>query len=511
MQHLKKILKEINSGEINTPDELQKAKMKYCKEFCISELPRNSELLKYVEKVDDIKKKDVIPVLQRKPARKKSGVTVIACMTSPSECPHGKCIMCPGGPDKKLPSPQSYTGKEPAALRGERNDFDPKRQVEDRLRQYKAIGHKTDKVELIVMGGTFPAREWEYQKSFVKGCLDGLNGSVSGSLKEAKKINETADIRCIGLTVETRPDYCKEIQLERMLKLGATRVEIGVQTLRDNLLDDINRGHTVKDSIEATKFAKDMGFKVCYHMMPGLPGSSNEEDFKEFKMLFEDERFRPDMLKIYPTLVVEGTELYEMWKNGEYDPLNTNEASKLVAKMKSVVPPYVRIQRVQRDIPSPLVEAGVKKSNLRQYARKSLKNMGLKCDCIRCREAGHSNKRIDLSEIEIKVINYDASDGKEYFLEIGDGSVLVGYARLRICENNVPIIRELKVVGSMTPVDKLSEKYQHKGYGKRLVDECERIASIEFDSLKVISGVGAREYYRNLGYKREGHYMMKKF
>ena len=511
MQHLKKILEDIYYGEISTHNELQKAKMKYCKEFGISELPRNSELLKYVKEVECVKRHDVISILQRKPARKKSGVTVIACMTSPAECPHGKCIMCPGGPNKEKPSPQSYTGNEPAALRAERNDFDPKKQVEDRLRQYEAIGHKIDKVDLIVMGGTFPAREWEYQKSFVKGCLDGLNGSVSTSLDEAKKINETADIRCIGLTIETRPDYCKEQQIDQMLELGATRVELGVQSLRDELLDNINRGHTVKDTIESTKLAKERGFKVCYHMMPGLPGSNIQDDLREFKILFDDERFKPDMLKIYPTLVVEGTELYEMWKEGKFVPLNTEKASKLVAKMKSIVPPYVRIQRVQRDIPSPLVDAGVKKSNLRQYARKELKNMGLECDCIRCREAGHSNKEINISDIDMKIIDYRASDGREYFLEIGVDSIIIGYSRLRICDSNPPIIRELKVIGSMTPVQKQGDKYQHKGIGKKLVQECEKIASSEAERLRVISGVGAREYYKNLGYELDGYYMVKKF
>lgn len=510
MKHLEQILRDIVSGKIKSSEELQKAKMKYCKEFGVSELPKNSELLEYVNEIEVIEKDEVESVLQRKPARKKSGVTVIACMTSPAECPHGRCIMCPGGPNKETPSPQSYTGKEPAALRAERNDFDPKKQVEDRLSQYKAIGHQTDKVDLIVMGGTFPARAWGYQKSFVKGCLDGLNGSISGSLEEAKKINETADIRCIGLTIETRPDYCKEPHLEKMLNLGATRVEIGVQTLRDDLLKNIQRGHNLNDVIEATRSAREKGFKICYHIMPGLPGSNSEEDLREFERLFDDERFRPDQLKIYPTLIVEGTELYRMWKEGEYTPLTTREASTLVAEMKDLVPPYVRIQRVQRDIPSPLVAAGVKKSNLRQYARKELNDMGSSCECIRCREAGHSDKEIELSDVEMKFIDYKASGGREYFLELSQDSVIVGYARLRVSNDNSPIIRELKVVGSMTPVENKSKKYQHKGIGKRLVKKCESLVSDDFDRLRVISGVGAREYYRNLDYKQEGQYMKKR-
>lgn len=511
MDYFEEIIQEIIDGTVSTPDELQKAKMRLCKKYNRPELPKNGTILKKVDEMEGVSRDQVLPVLQRKPARKKSGVSVIAVMTSPAECPHGRCLMCPGGPDTEEPSPQSYTGNEPAALRAGRNEYDPYEQVKDRLDQYDAIGHEPDKIEMIIMGGTFPARDWEYQKNFIKRCFDALNDKPSDSLEEAKKINETAERRCIGLTIETRPDYCKEEHLKKMLKLGATRVEIGVQSIRDELLENIQRGHSVKDSVEATRLAKQYGFKVCYHMMPGLPGSTRQEDLEEFKQLFENERFEPDLLKIYPTLVVKGTELYEMWKRGEYEPYSTQEAADLVAEMKSIVPKYVRIQRVQRDIPSNLVDAGVKKSNLRQYARSSLKDKGLKCDCIRCREVGHSDKSIDHDNVGLSVMEYEASGGTEYFIELGEDNIIAGYARIRTEKNKTSILRELKVVGEMTPVDEKGQDFQHMGYGKQLMQKCEEIAKGRGSPLKIISGIGAREYYRKLNYELEGYYMVKQF
>ncbi len=511
MGYFKEIIDEIVKGDISSPDELQKAKMRFCKEYERDELPKNAEILKKVEEIDGVKREDVVHVLQRKPARKKSGVSVIAVMTSPEGCPHGRCKMCPGGPDSQEPSPQSYTGEEPAALRGERNDFDPYEQVKDRLKQYRAIGHETDKIDMIIMGGTFPARDWEYQKRFVKGCFEALNDERADDLKEAKSINEDARKRCVGMTIETRPDYCKEKELNRMLKLGATKVEIGVQSLRDEILEDIQRGHSVQDSIEATRKAKKKGFKVCHHIMPGLPGMTMQDDLEDFKKLFSDPRFRPDMLKIYPALVVEGTEIYRDWEDGKYEPLSTEKAAELIAEMKAEVPSYVRIQRVQRDIPSPIVEGGVKKSNLRQYARKELKDQGKECDCIRCREAGHSDKDIDMDSIGLKKKSYEASEGKEHFLEISDPeNILLGYARIRTEDEKSPMVRELKVVGEMTPVDKKGGNYQHSGFGSKLLSECEDIAKKHEGELRVISGVGARNYYRKKGYKLKEPYMIKK-
>jgi len=512
MDYFQEIIEEIVEGKIETPDELQKAKIRICKKYDRDELPKNATILKKVDEMEEVNREEVLHVLQRKPSRKKSGVSVIAVMTSPAECPHGRCRMCPGGPNTEEPSPQSYTGEEPAALRGERNDFDPYEQVKDRLSQYRAIGHETDKVDLIIMGGTFPAREWSYQKGFVKGCLDALNDKRSDSLTEAQKMNESSDRRCIGMTIETRPDYCRKKELDRMLQLGATKVEIGVQSIRNKVLEYIERGHTVEDSIEATRLAKQKGFKVCYHIMPGLPKMNKEKDLDDFIKLFEDQKFRPDMLKIYPALVVKGTEIYEEWREGKYEPLTTEEASELVAEMKSKVPKYVRIQRVQRDIPSPLVAGGVKKSNLRQYAREELERKGETCECIRCREAGHSDEEVDMDSLELKTLTYEASEGKEHFLELSDDKdILLGYARLRFDEESPPTIRELKVVGEMTPVHEKGEEFQHLGFGSRLLEECESLAQKGGEEVRVISGVGARDYYRKFNYRLESPYMVKRF
>ncbi len=507
MEPLESIIRSIIDGEVSSREELQKKKFEVCSKFNLSEVPSNAELIETAKGMTNEETGELVfSLLKRKPARSQSGVTVIAVMTSPEKCPHGRCNVCPGGPESVRPSPQSYTGREPAALRGERNRFDPFSQVKDRLNQYRAIGHSTDKVDLIIMGGTFPARKLEYQRNFIKGCLDALNDNKEPTLAESIKKNETANNRCIGITVETRPDQCSEEQIANMLPYGTTRVELGVQCLRNDILKKINRGHGVEETVKATKLCKDHGLKVCYHMMPGLPGSTVEEDLEDFKKLFDDPRFRPDMLKIYPTLVVKGTELYDMWKGNEYKPLSTDAAAKLVAQIKAAVPPYVRIQRVQRDIPSQLIEAGVKKSNLRQYAWDVMERRGLECRCIRCREAGRSDSEI--GEIKLKHIKYCASEGTEHFLELGGKKLLTAYARLRVKEGTTPTLRELKVVGHMTPLDSEPISYQHSGYGNRLLQVCEDIAS-EYGKIRVTSGIGAREYYRGKGYVLDEPYMFK--
>ena len=292
-----------------------------------------------------------------------SGVAVVAVMTSPTECPHGRCIPCPGGPITQ--SPQSYTGFEPAAMRGSLNKFDPFEQVKARIEQLTAIGHPTDKIDLIIMGGTFTARDLYYQEWFVKSCFDAMNTIKGENLEQAKKINETSNHRCIGLTVETRPDWFRIQQIDQSLQFGVTRVELGVQSIFDDVLFSMNRGHTISDTIFATRLAKESGLKICYHMMPGLPKSSEDKDLLGFKELFSNPQFQPDMLKIYPTLVIKNTPLYRQWKEGTYTPLSTDEAVNLISKMLTYVPEYVRIQRIQRDVPAQYIECGVQKSNLR--------------------------------------------------------------------------------------------------------------------------------------------------
>ncbi|MEM1514404.1 MAG: tRNA uridine(34) 5-carboxymethylaminomethyl modification radical SAM/GNAT enzyme Elp3 [Candidatus Thermoplasmatota archaeon] len=493
-----RLFQEIKKGNVKSREDLVRIKKRIASDLGIS-VPPNSEILPFV------KDEEIKEILIRKPVRTISGVAVIAVMSSPFPCPHGRCLPCPGEPPQ---SAQSYTGYEPASLRAKRNDYDPYLQIKDRLRQLSSIGHPTDKIDLIVMGGTFPARDFFYQEWFIKRCYDAMNNENSKSIEEAKKLNERAKHRCIGITLETRPDWCRLQHIEKMLEFGVTRVELGVQILDDKILYEINRCHTVKDVIDATRLLKNAGFKVCYHIMPGLPYSSLENDIECFKKIFIDERFRPDMLKIYPTLVVKSSKLYERWTKGEYKPIREEEAIETISEMKKYVPEWVRIQRIERDIPSNLIEDGVKKSNLREIVKKRMDEKGFKCRCIRCREV--RDKRVD--EVELVRRDYIASGGREIFLSIEskERDAIIAYCRLRIA-NNLAIVRELKVHGPMLEIGKRSnEKWQHKGYGRILMEKAEEIAQkSKKNKIFVLSGVGAREYYRKMGYSDDGFYMSK--
>lgn len=447
--------------------------------------------------------------LRTRATRSLSGVCVIAVMSRPWPCPHGKCVYCPGGVENN--SPQSYTGKEPAALRAAQNDFNPFRQVANRLAQLEAIGHETSKCELIVMGGTFNAQPAAYQKGFVKGAFDAFNARKAGSLEEAFAFNETAEHRVVGVTFETRPDYAKGRDVGRLVEMGATRVELGVQTLSDKIYRKVKRGHSVKDVVDATRNLKEAFLKVGYHWMPGL-FVSPKEDVRMFGRLFSDPRFRPDMLKIYPALVMPGTELHEVWKRGEFVPYDDETAAKTIAKMKALVPGYVRIMRVDRDIPTPLIAAGVKKSNLRQLAREELRKAGKECGCIRCREAGF--RKVDWKSVGLKKMEYDASGGREIFLSYEDGNdALVGFVRLRQNADGRAGIRELRVFGEQVPVGERSAggAAQHRGFGRRLLEEAEEIAASEFGEKKlfVLPGAGVKPYYRRLGFCDKGIYLYK--
>lgn len=513
MSYVDEFLHALISGEVTTRDGVLRLKAKLCKRHGLSRVPTNHEILAEVpEELRDA----VEPLLRNKPVRTISGVAPVAVMTSPCDCPHGRCSYCPGGVPND--SPQSYTGREPAALRASMNEFDPYRQTASRLEQLKAIGHRTDKVDLIIMGGTFTSRPTDYQEWFVKRCFDAMNGEDSDSIGTAHSANESARSRCVGLTVETRPDWFGKEQIDTSMRLGATKVELGVQILDDQVLDGVKRGHHVKEVVESTRRAKDAGLKVCYHIMPGLPGSTRDKDMRSFRLMFEDERFRPDMLKIYPTLVVKGTELYDMWARGDYSPLDEEAGIALVGEMKSEVPPYVRILRIQRDIPAGLIEAGIRKGHLRELVAENMSEHGTACRCIRCREVGH--KAVQASDNAplpvMRTVAYGASGGKESFIsfESEDTGTLVGYARLRFpggSEVDHALVRELHVYGQMVPIDEApGNNWQHRGYGEALLSECERLASERgFSQLRVTSGVGARGYYRALGYSLQGLYMAK--
>ncbi|MEE9115379.1 MAG: tRNA uridine(34) 5-carboxymethylaminomethyl modification radical SAM/GNAT enzyme Elp3 [Thermoplasmata archaeon] len=510
VDHFQRIIDSIVAGEIRTPDQLQRAKHQACREYGLKELPTNSEILAVCP--EEFRER-VLPILRKKPTRTLSGVAVLAIMTEPSPCPHGKCSYCPGGVE--FGTPQSYTGREPAALRAMEHDFDPYLQTVNRLEQLVAIGHSVDKVDVIIMGGTFTSFDPEYRSWFVQRCFDGLNGSTSRTLDEAHSMNESADARCIGLTIETRPDCFGEVEVSQSMALGVTRIELGVQSTNDEVLERVNRGHGTSETITATRVSKDNGMKVCYHMMPGLPGADIESDIASFNEIFTNEDYRPDMLKIYPTLVIENTQLYHLWKAGDFVPYHEKEVAELLAEVKGNMPEWVRIQRVQRDIPAPLIVDGVKKGDIRLLAQELLKERGGKCRCIRCREIGRIgvDSVSDNANIQLKRLEYEASGGMEVFLAFKDDKSggLIAYCRLRE-SNGIARVRELKVLGEVVPINQeAGGRWQHQGLGKRLINECERIASDdwEFDLISVTSGVGARGYYRKMGYELDHPYMIK--
>jgi elongator complex protein 3 len=440
-----------------------------------------------------------------------SGVSPVAVMTSPAGCP-GHCIYCPSFPS----IPKSYTAESPVVLRARVYGYNGKVQTEARIETLQAIGHPTDKVELIIMGGTFLASPIDYQYDFIKDCFAGLNGRDAQSLEEAKKLNEWARNRCVGLCIETRPDFCGEEEIKRMLEFGTTRVELGVQTLDEEVLKLVRRGHGIEEVKRATRALKDCGFKVYYHWMPGLPGMSWENEIKQFKRLFTEEGFRPDGVKIYPTLVIEGTELERWYHEGKYKPYDREEMVELISQIKSLVPKYVRIPRVMRDIPAKFILAGVNDLNLREVVKRRMREKGIECQCIRCREYGHRLRdgwRIGTPLL--KRLDYDASEGKEIFLSFEDErETLFALLRLRIPSSfdSSVFIRELHTFGPEVP---LSEKnvvgVQHRGLGQALLKEGERIAMEEIGAkrMAILSGVGAKEYYRKFSYHDKGHYMVK--
>ncbi|MCS7144902.1 MAG: tRNA uridine(34) 5-carboxymethylaminomethyl modification radical SAM/GNAT enzyme Elp3 [Archaeoglobaceae archaeon] len=517
-KQIREIAFEIANKAKNLEDALR-IKKEMSKNFKLAKIPSNVEILQQAKGTEFYDK--LREILRLKPVRSLSGIVVIAAMSSPAPCPHGKCIPCPGGVD--FNSPQSYTGFEPAAQRGKQHEYDAFRQVTARLKELAEIGHDVDKAEIIVMGGTFIAREKEYKDKFILDIFNALNSfqnksRIENNLEKVKRKNEHAKVRCVGLTFETRPDYAKEEHILEMLRYGATRVELGVQSIYDEILEKINRGHTVEDTIRATKLLKDSAFKVCYHIMPGLPGSDFKLDLKCFEEIFSNPDFRPDYLKIYPTVVVEGTKLYEMWEKGEYIPYSTEEVVELIARAKMNFPEWVRVQRIQRDIPVNIA-IGLKRGNIRQLVRKRLKELGGDCRCIRCREVGHKGVPEDeYRKAELKITEYEASNGKEFFIayEIPEYDALVGFIRLRFPSEpfintlkNCALIRELHIYGKATPLGKI-QAFQHRGFGEKLLNTAEEIAKEEYDKLAVISGVGVREYYRRLGYRKSFEFMVKR-
>ena len=491
--------------------------------YHLSKTPKFHDIIKYLPSDSNIRRKMMV-----KPIKTASGVLVITVMAKPYDCPHGRCIYCPGG--KELNIPLSYTGKEPVTRLAQKFDYNPKNQIISKLEQEYSRGHNISKIELVIVGGTFPFMSQDYQRNFMKECFEALNGVESSSLKEAQKLNETSDIRCVGLTVETKPDYCKEDHVDLMLELGMTRVEIGVQSLSEKVYKNINRGHTIDDVYQSFQIAKDAGYKIVAHMMPGLPGSNPQKDLEDFKKLFEDSRLKPDMLKIYPTLLLKDTGLAKLYEKGVYKPYPDEVFIDLLLEIKKTVPPWIRIMRIQREIESEDILYGYKNGNIRQILQQKLKEQGLQCNCIRCREVG-IKKLTNFRDIKImpKRIDYDSSQGKEVFLSLEDydNETLYGFLRLRKLAkphrkelrekdgNPSAIVRELHVLGQVVDIGNNNDfnfnSSQHRGYGSNLLGIAENIVKNEFglDSLSIISAIGARQYYKKLGYEENGPYVSK--
>jgi len=484
----------------------------------------------------------------RKPTKTISGITPVAVMLPPRKCLHGTCVYCPS-----LNVPQSYTPKSPVVMRASQVNYDAYKQVKGRIKAFEVMHHPTEKIELIIMGGTFLEYPKEFQYKFIKDCFDALNNKISKNLQEAQEMNETAKHRCIALCIETRPDVCSE-HIKQMREFGCTRVELGVQMPDDAIYRKIKRGHNVKDVVIATKELKNAGFKVGYHIMPGLPESNLKKDLQLFKKLFSDEKFKPDQIKIYPCQVIKGSELEKLYWEGKYKPYTKEETEKLLTEMLKIVPRYCRVMRIMREIPPEYLVAGTTRIDLRKDIEAELRKENSKLEEIRYREIGFNPTKPtptthprEKDNLILKTTKYKASNGDEYFLEIvNEDDVLFGLLRLRIYNSSslcsdinekllmkntsgssiinskksranvnergkLAIIRELHIYGQAL---KLGERKlvasQHSGLGKQLMKKAEEIAQ---DSgcrvLKVISGIGVREYYQKLGYNLENTYMVK--
>jgi len=561
MNFYQELFAELHSKNINEL-ALTKLKRNLALKHQLETIPSNIDVLLHAE-IDDIpflKKK-----LITKPVRTISGVSPVAIMTKPDKCPHGKCTFCPGGLNSPWGDvPQSYTGHEPATMRGMRNNYDSYLQVMNRLEQYVLLGHTFDKIEIIVMGGTFTATDKSYQEEFILGCFQAMNDfaelffvkektnnlefdfikfkeffRLPGGLHDEQRINhikeqlllfkqrkqttleaeqlinETASIRCVALCIETKPDWGFLEQGNEMLRQGCTRVELGIESVYDDVLKEVHRGHTTADSIKSIQILRDLGFKINFHYMPGLPLTDRERDIAGMKQLYDDPAYRPDMIKFYPTMVAPGTALLHQWKQGKFTPIDTEEAAQRLVEIKKIVPEYCRIQRIQRDVPTKYWEAGVGLTNFRQYLREKF---DIHCRCIRCREP--KGKDVDWENIQLKITEYGASSGTEFFIAAEDpkNDILLGFCRLRFPSQflrseitpSSALIRELHVYGTATAIGD-EGLVQHKGWGKKLVEKAEEIAR-EHGKTKivVIAGVGVRQYYQEkLGYHKEGPYVVK--
>ncbi|MFH1462710.1 MAG: tRNA uridine(34) 5-carboxymethylaminomethyl modification radical SAM/GNAT enzyme Elp3 [bacterium] len=516
MQTQEATIKEIIGTEAKTLADLARAKRRIAKQYK-TPCPSNIDLLKtYHEMVKRGKLKRhhfIEQLLITRPVRSLSGIVNISVLTKPYACP-GKCLFCP----QEKGIPKSYLSGEPAVERAKKLKYDPYLQVKKRIEMLTVEGHPTDKIELRIVGGTWSYYPEKYQEWFVKRCFEACNSKKTtgvDSLQSAQNKNEKAKHRIVGLSVETRPDFINAAEIKRLREFGATMVELGCQSIYDDVLKRNLRGHKVKETILATKLLKDAGFKVLYQMMPNLPGSNLKKDEKMFEELFENSAFQPDLLKIYPCALLKEAPLYKLWQKKQYQPYAEKQLISLIKSIKKKFPYYVRVQRISRDIPSSVIVSGPAKiSNLRQILLENMKKENWLCRCVRCREVkGNYNAK---EKIQLFCENYQASQGKEIFLsfENKNRTKLYSLLRLRLTSQNKAIIREIHTYGRQLPLAREaipSISPQHKGLGKKLIKEAERITKKEFklNKIAVIAGIGVRDYFHSLGYKLENTLMVK--
>ena len=463
---------------------------------------------------------ELLAKIRMKPTRTLSGVTTVTVLTAPWPCP-GNCIFCPT--DERMP--KSYLPDEPGAARAFQNKFDPFLQVSSRIQSYESVGHPTDKIELLILGGSWTSYPWEYQQQFVQRCFDAMNGCDSESLKEAQTINESAEHRNVGLVVETRPDLIDAETLRKLRILGVTKLQLGIQSLNDDILKINRRNLSVKKALEHVALARAAGFKIVLHWMPNLLGATPRSDTEDFKHLWESPEegygFCPDELKIYPTQLLQGTDLYSEWEAGNYSPYDMDTLVHLLAEIKPMIEPYCRVNRVIRDIPSHHVVAGNTRSSLRMDVQALMKENGTSCRCIRCREI--RGQKVSLQELHLNDHRYHAAYADEHFLQfVTDEYRLAGYLRLSLPDHpseNAPIeelngcalIREVHIYGQSLPVGTEQDgAAQHIGLGSRLIEEACRIAASEgFRRIAVIAAVGTRKYYESRGFYRGEYYLLR--
>lgn len=511
--YAEELLRRISSGE----GPLDRLKLSVARELGLCRVPSNLEIRRHLPAQGTAG--PAARLLVKKPVKTRSGVTVITVVAPFFNCPHGRCIYCPGGGQSGVP--QSYTGMEAQIGVARSLSYDAEKQVCLSMRRLREMGHVVDKVEIIIIGGTFTAAPLSAQRLVIKSALDGLHGGASHSIEEALKRAETASPRVSGITIETKPDWAGPAEADALLSMGVTRVEIGVQALDDGVLRLNNRGHGVEDVARATRVLRDRAFKVCYHLMPGLYGSSPRRDIEMLEEVFRDPRFRPDMLKIYPTMVIPGTPLYELWRRGEYRAYPLETMVEVLVRWLSSVPPYVRVQRVRREIPSEAAVDGAYPGNLRELVEEELRRRGLRCRCVRCREIGRSAPRHEAS-LDVRELRYETDGGEEVFLSYEDEerTALAGLLRLRLPHEpatdytrHAALVRELHVYGPLIPVGGEADgpsTWQHRGIGTLLLRRAEDIASSAgYRRVVVISGVGVRSYYARHGYRLQGPYMVK--